>query len=64
MVAMVVFLSCRTSKTCIGKYDTAKNFLLNKDSNLLEYSSEVYLLGKEIDGFVKSDIAKLVNKLK
>ena len=29
----------------------------------LAYSTEVCLLGKEIDGFVKSEIAKLVNKL-
>ena len=30
----------------------------------LAYSTDVCLLGKEIDGFVKSEIAKLVNKLK
>ena len=41
-----------------------RNFQTDKESKLLEYSSEVYMLGKEIDGFVKSDIAKLVNKLK
>ncbi len=44
--------------------NTERNFRLDKESKLLEYSSEVYLLGKEIDGFVKSEIAKLVNKLK
>ena len=40
----------------------------NKDysveGSLLAYSTDVCLLGKEIDGFVKSEIAKLVNKLK
>lgn len=41
-----------------------KNFQQDKDSKLLDYSSEVYILGKEIDGFVKAEIAKLVNKLK
>ena len=41
-----------------------RNFQLDKDSKLLEYSSEVYILGKEIDGFVKSDIKKLGNKLR
>ena len=41
-----------------------RNFQTDKDSKLLDYSSEVYLLGKEIDGFVKSDITKLINKLK
>lgn len=34
------------------------------EGTLTLYSSEVYMLGKEIDGFVKSEIAKLVNKLK
>lgn len=41
-----------------------RNFQNDKESKLLDYSSEVFMLGKEIDGFVKSDIAKLVNKLK
>lgn len=41
-----------------------RNFQTDKESKLLDYSSEVFMLGKEIDGFVKSDIAKLVNKLK
>ena len=41
-----------------------RNFQVDKESKLFEYSSEVYILGKEIDGFVKSEIAKLINKLK
>ena len=41
-----------------------RNFQQDTDSKLLDYSSEVYILGKEIDGFVKTEIAKLVNKLK
>ena len=41
-----------------------RNFQTDKESKLLEYSSEVYMLGKEIDGFVKSDLKKLGNKMK
>ena len=41
-----------------------RNFQTDKESKLLDYSSEVYMLGKEIDGFVKSDLKKLGNKLK
>ena len=41
-----------------------RNFQVDKESILLEYSSEVYILGKEIDDFVKLEIAKLINKLK
>ena len=41
-----------------------RNFQTDKESKLLDYSSEVYMLGKEIDGFVKSVITKLINKFK
>ena len=41
-----------------------KNTGYSGEGKPLVYSTEVYMLGKEIDGFVKSEIAKLVNKLK
>ena len=41
-----------------------KNKWYSVEGSPLAYSTDVCLLGKEIDGFVKSEIAKLVNKLK
>lgn len=44
--------------------NTEKNYSLDREGKLNVFSSEVFLLGREIDGFVKSDIKKLVNKLR
>ena len=44
--------------------NTEKNFSLDREGKLNVFSSEVFLLGHEIDGFVKSDIKKLMNKLR
>ena len=44
--------------------NTEKNHTVDGDGKLCAYSSEVFLLGKEIDRFVKSDIRKLRNKLR
>ena len=44
--------------------NTEKNIRDSVDGKPTLYSSEVYMLGKEIDGFVKSDLNKLGNKLK
>lgn len=41
-----------------------KNKWYSVEGSPLAYSTDVCLLGKEIDGFVKTEIAKLVNKLK
>ena len=41
-----------------------KNTKDSVDGKPTLYSSEAYLLGKEIDGFVKSDLKKLGNKMK
>ena len=43
--------------------NTEKNYALDDNGLLQQYSSEVFRLGKEIDGFVKSDLKKLRNKL-
>ena len=40
-----------------------KNYEKDEKGLLQQYSTEVFILGKEIDGFVKSDIRKLRNKL-
>ena len=40
-----------------------KNNSYDKNGKLLEYSSEMCLLGKEIEGFVKAELRKLRNKL-
>lgn len=40
-----------------------KNYEKDENGILQQYSTEVFILGKEIDGFVKSDIKKLRNKL-
>ena len=39
------------------------NFSLDERGLIKTYSSELYILGKEIDGFVKADLKKLRNKL-
>ena len=44
--------------------NTEKNTRYSENNIPTLYSSEVYLLGMEIDGFVKSDLKKLGNKLK
>ena len=44
--------------------NTEKNYSLDNEGKPCVFSSEVFLLGREIDGFVKSDIKKLVNKLR
>jgi hypothetical protein len=43
--------------------NTKNNFSLDKSISLLIFASEMYRLGTEIDGFVKTDILKLKNKL-
>jgi len=43
--------------------NTNKNFHITQTGTLLLYSSEVYRLGIEIDGFVKKDVSKLRNKI-
>ena len=43
--------------------NTRNNFEEDTNGKLTLYSSEVYVLGEEIDKFVKSDLAKLRNKL-
>ena len=43
--------------------NTRNNFSLDADGKPTLYSSEVYVLGEEIDKFVKNDLAKLRNKL-
>lgn len=43
--------------------NTGKNFLLTTTGKLSLFTSELYLLGSEIDGFVKNDLAKLKNKM-
>ena len=43
--------------------NTRNNFEEDANGKLTLYSSEVYVLGEEIDKFVKSDLAKLRNKL-
>jgi hypothetical protein len=43
--------------------NTRNNFSLDTDGKPTLYSSEVYVLGEEIDKFVKNDLAKLRNKL-
>ena len=40
------------------------NHSVDKDGKPEIYTTEVYFLGKEIDSFVKSDLMKLLNKLK
>ena len=74
MVAMVEFLN----STIAGGFNFEKDpvrletAIVNAEKNTgysiegkpLVYSTEVYMLGKEIDDCVKSEIAKLVNKLK
>ena len=44
--------------------NTERQFSRDGDGLLQLYTSEVFLLGKEIDGFVKSDIKKLRNKIR
>ena len=44
--------------------NTEKHFARDGNGLLQLYTSEVFLLGKEIDGFVKSDIKKLRNKIR
>ena len=43
--------------------NTNNNFHITQTGTLLLYSSEVYRLGIEIDGFVKKDVSKLRNKI-
>lgn len=43
--------------------NTEKNNSYDKNGKLKVYSSEMHLLGREIYGFVKSDLKKLRNKL-
>ena len=43
--------------------NTKNNFSLDKSISILIFASEMYRLGAEIDGFVKTDILKLKNKL-
>lgn len=43
--------------------NTKNNFSLDKSISILIFASEMYRLGLEIDGFVKTDILKLKNKL-
>jgi len=43
--------------------NTNNNFRITQTGTLLLYSSEVYRLGIEIDGFVKKDVSKLRNKI-
>ena len=43
--------------------NTEKNYAQDENGLLQQHSSEVFRLGKEIDGFVKSDLKKLRNKL-
>ncbi len=43
--------------------NTEKNTQWDENGKLQDYSSEMFKLGKEIDGFVNSDIKKLRNKL-
>ena len=43
--------------------NTRNNFSQDADGKPTLYSSEVYVLGEEIDKFVKNDLAKLRNKL-
>ena len=44
--------------------NTEKHFSRDGNGLLRLYTSEVFLLGKEIDGFVSSDIKKLRNKIR
>lgn len=43
--------------------NTEKNSLRDENGKLQNYSSEVFLLGKEIEGFVRLELKKLRNKL-
>ncbi len=43
--------------------NTEANFQLDKDGNLNVYSTEMYIPGREILGFVKTELDKLRNKL-
>ena len=43
--------------------NTRNNFSQDADEKPALYSSEVYVLGEEIDKFVKNDLVKLRNKL-
>lgn len=43
--------------------NTERNFSRDEDGLLQLYTTEVFVLGKEIDGFVSSDIKKLRNKI-
>lgn len=43
--------------------NTNNNFHITQKGTLLLYSSEVYRLGIEIDGFVNKDVSKLKNKI-
>lgn len=43
--------------------NTKKNWLVDAKGKLMLYSSEMHILGEEIRGFVKADLAKLRNKL-
>ena len=40
-----------------------RNFSRDKDGLLQLYTTEMFVLGKEIDGFVSSDVKKLRNKI-
>ena len=41
-----------------------KNFRSDSNGSLVEYSTEVFNLGREINGFVAGELAKLYNKLR
>lgn len=43
--------------------NTEKNYSTDDEGKPMLYSSEMHVLGKEISGFVKGDLAKLRNKL-
>ena len=40
------------------------NFGVYANGTLVEYATEVYYLGQEINGFVAGELAKLYNKLR
>lgn len=44
--------------------NTKKNFSVEKNGMLSLFTSEIYLLGTEMNVFVKNDVAKLKNKLR
>ena len=69
---MVVSLFCPTLKIFTGsmiprvrQYGKREpNYGVDANGALAEYATEVFYLGREINGFVAAELAKLYNKLR